>query len=617
METGNCVTRLQGYAQKTRSELQYEDLGFVGPDHDPTFIQRVVLNGKVYPEGAGKNKKEAKRDAAKNALKCLFENESRDSADTSADDNNSASGQPKEELNVDVSDIRYKIRSLKVNAQLHRDKRETNYIGIVANYCLKTNRCHSYIEERRCGPAHGPQFFYKLMIDKKEYPEGEGRTVKEAKQNAARLAWSALQEQSDWDSKVSVRSTVSEDGAQSMLSVPSATPESLESSTQSTSISTFTDSSTPSQAQMPLRLTTSEDDAPTVLSRPTSLDSLSSSHSMSTGTSGSVVFTDSSNSSKDQDAVKDRNMGNHQYETSTQSRFTSYFDSMECLGRGAFGCVYKARDKQLNKFYAVKIVCCEEKSLREVGTLSDLLDRNIVRYYTFWMEDSGYQWDILADSNSSSQPRDNSLAKYLYIQMELCDTKTLKVWIEEKNSQSLQDSKRREESLRIAQQIVSGVEYLHSEKHIHRDLKPENILFGLNGEVKIGDFGLVTRDADDDSALMKRSENKGTTTYMAPEQKTERNYGRKVDIFALGLIYFELLWKLSTGHERGKIWDDARSQKLPEKFSLTFPEEDQIIKSMLCGKPEDRPEASHLKAKLEQLTQTLNAQNMSRENATA
>ncbi|XP_049927780.1 interferon-induced, double-stranded RNA-activated protein kinase-like [Epinephelus moara] len=768
METGQYVAELNEYALITHSELHFEDLGFVGPDHDKIFTQRVVLNDKVYPEGDGKNKKEAKHNAAKNALKCLLENEPQDSVETSADENNCTSGQPKEELNVDVSDICYKFKSLKVNAQLYREKRkkrETNYIGIVNHYCQKTKRSHSYIEERTCGPTHNTRFFYKLIIDKKEYPEGEGRTVKEARQNAARLAWSALQEQTDWDSKVSIRSTVSEDGAQSMLSMPSATPESHESSTQSTSVITFTDSSTPSQAQVcsliivkileleqalfykdvlitdyskttqftiravlggkaypdgvgknkkeakqnaaknALRVLFGEpDDSPGeekqsgASSQPeeeldpkvsdicdkirsvsvrtkdeglteTNFIGIVNSYCQKTKKSsdyilvkkcgpphnpqyfykvvincpvgeGKSVKEAKQNAARlawsalqeqsDLDskvAVKDKSIGSSQNETSTQSRFTSDFDPMECLGSGVFGCVFKARHKLLNKFYAVKIICCEEKALQEVETLSDLHHRNIIRYYTFWMEDSGYQWDISDGSSaytvSSFKPPDKSSSKYLYIQMELCDTKTLRVWIDEKNAPSLQDSKRREESLRIAQQIVSGVEYIHSMKHIHRDLKPTNILFGLNGEVKIGDFGLVTRDYgsdddddDDDSAVKERTGCKGTPSYMAPEQRSEKPYDRKVDIFALGLIYFELLWKLSTLHARAEVWMNVRSQKLPEEFSLTFPEEDQIIKPMLCEKPEDRPDASQLKTELEKWALTFNSQNVRQENAT-
>uniref|UniRef100_A0A3Q0RDB6 Protein kinase domain-containing protein n=1 Tax=Amphilophus citrinellus TaxID=61819 RepID=A0A3Q0RDB6_AMPCI len=281
----------------------------------------------------------------------------------------------------------------------------------------------------------------------------------------------------------------------------------------------------------------------------------------------------------------------------TVCRFTSEFEPLERLGKGAFGSVHKVRHKKLNKEYAVKIVCYKEKALREVSALSDLFHRNIVRYYTFWEEDTRYEGDLSFDSYSSSHTADNSEAKFLYIQMELCAENTLKDWIDEKNDQGLQDSKRREESLRIAQEIVCGVEYIHSKNHIHRDLKPANIMFGMEGEVKIGDFGLVTSD-DDDDAWIERTVCKGTPSYMAPEQ---RQYDRKVDMFALGLIFFELLWKLSTRSERAMV-------KASFILFLFVFKQKQIINSLLCEKPEDRPDAGALKAALEEWTQIYNGQ---------
>uniref|UniRef100_A0A3P8UE46 Protein kinase domain-containing protein n=1 Tax=Amphiprion percula TaxID=161767 RepID=A0A3P8UE46_AMPPE len=214
----------------------------------------------------------------------------------------------------------------------------------------------------------------------------------------------------------------------------------------------------------------------------------------------------------------------------------------KCLAKGGFGHVFAAREKLVDKYYAVKIVRYKEKALREVTALGEISHDNIVRYYNYLQ-----LYMSFFRSSSDSSP------KYLYIKMELCDTKTLKDWINKKNEESLQETKRRAESLHLAQQVVSGVECIHSKKIIHRDLKPANIMFGQDGKVKIGDFGLATAETDDDNVkLMDRTHNAGTRPYMAPEQRS-KGYGRKVDRFALGLIYFELLWKLSSGHERGKF----------------------------------------------------------------
>uniref|UniRef100_A0AAQ5YKH3 non-specific serine/threonine protein kinase n=1 Tax=Amphiprion ocellaris TaxID=80972 RepID=A0AAQ5YKH3_AMPOC len=460
------VTSLNTYCQKKKITVKpRESLCLVTFRKCCTFI----VDGKTFPTGYGVSKKEAKEEAAK--LAC---------------------------------------QSLGVT-----DQRQTNFIGIVNHYCQRTKRTLNFIEVERSGPPHNPQFTYKLVINNKDYPEGKGKNSIEAKQKAAQLAWAALQEQSDWDSKGSLRSAVSVDSPPSILSTPSSL----------------------------------------------------------------------------------------QSETSAQSRFSSDFDSRKCLAKGGFGHVFAAREKLVDKYYAVKIVRYKEKALREVTALGEISHDNIVRYYNCWIDDSEPEWDNATDTYSSSQSSSDSSPKYLYIKMELCDTKTLKDWINKKNEESLQETKRRAESLHLAQQIVSGVECIHSKKIIHRDLKPANIMFGKDGKVKIGDFGLATAETDDDNVkLMDRTDRAGTRSYMAPEQVRYKGYGRKVDIFALGLIYFELLWKLSSGHERGKVLINARNRMLPEEFSPKFPQENQIILSMLSEKPENRPEASVLKTEMEKWT---------------
>uniref|UniRef100_A0A3Q1AHQ2 non-specific serine/threonine protein kinase n=1 Tax=Amphiprion ocellaris TaxID=80972 RepID=A0A3Q1AHQ2_AMPOC len=473
------VTSLNTYCQKKKITVKpRESLCLVTFRKCCTFI----VDGKTFPTGYGVSKKEAKEEAAK--LAC---------------------------------------QSLGVT-----DQRQTNFIGIVNHYCQRTKRTLNFIEVERSGPPHNPQFTYKLVINNKDYPEGKGKNSIEAKQKAAQLAWAALQEQSDWDSK------------------------SVEASSQS----------------------------------------------MQTSTSDSVLFTDSSHRSKD----KKTSLLVIDFLSSCLYRFSSDFDSRKCLAKGGFGHVFAAREKLVDKYYAVKIVRYKEKALREVTALGEISHDNIVRYYNCWIDDSEPEWDNATDTYSSSQSSSDSSPKYLYIKMELCDTKTLKDWINKKNEESLQETKRRAESLHLAQQIVSGVECIHSKKIIHRDLKPANIMFGKDGKVKIGDFGLATAETDDDNVkLMDRTDRAGTRSYMAPEQRS-KGYGRKVDIFALGLIYFELLWKLSSGHERGKVLINARNRMLPEEFSPKFPQENQIILSMLSEKPENRPEASVLKTEMEKWT---------------
>ncbi|XP_064465705.1 eukaryotic translation initiation factor 2-alpha kinase 3-like isoform X2 [Ornithodoros turicata] len=194
---------------------------------------------------------------------------------------------------------------------------------------------------------------------------------------------------------------------------------------------------------------------------------------------------------------------------------------------------------------------------------------------------------------------------YLYIQMQLCKKESLKEWLHAHSS-----SREYEAVLDIFYQIVNAVEYVHEHGLIHRDLKPSNIFFAMDDAIKVGDFGLVTALAGgggsvpatpSDGAISptcdsgRLTDQVGTQLYMSPEQIDGLKYNQAVDIFSLGLIFFELLWPFSTQMERIHVLSSAKKLQFPCNFRRDYPSECELIEQLLSRDSESRPTAKDIK----------------------
>lgn len=216
--------------------------------------------------------------------------------------------------------------------------------------------------------------------------------------------------------------------------------------------------------------------------------------------------------------------------------------------------------------------------------------------------DSSTVEESVSASVEESKASDVSTDKFvsrsiLYIQMEFCENNTLLDLIESglpANSS---------EYWRLFRQILEAVSYIHGSGFIHRDLKPTNIFIDKSNNIKVGDFGL----AKNSQFLFAVAENNqvanrdlstvvGTFFYTANEVATGE-YDEKVDMYSIGVIFFEMCYQLGTGMERARVLNNLRlaSVEFPDDFSdLRAGTEKRIIRQLLSHDPAERPGASEL-----------------------
>ena len=247
-----------------------------------------------------------------------------------------------------------------------------------------------------------------------------------------------------------------------------------------------------------------------------------------------------------------------------------HFNLVEKVGAGAFGTVYRAYDKTLDRTVAIKVPRKgqllpdeSEKFLREARTAAQLRHPGIVSVHEVG--------------------RDNDR---IYIVSDFVEGLTLSDWLT-----GMRPTPR--ESAELIVKVARSLHYAHEQGVIHRDLKPGNIMLDRRNEPYLMDFGLAKREAGE-ITMTQDGQVLGTPAYMSPEQaRGEGHYAdRRSDIHALGVILFELL----TGERpfRGNsrmllhqlLTEDAPS---PRRFNASIPRDlETICLKCLEKKPERR-----------------------------
>ncbi|XP_016107395.1 serine/threonine-protein kinase Nek4 isoform X2 [Sinocyclocheilus grahami] len=244
------------------------------------------------------------------------------------------------------------------------------------------------------------------------------------------------------------------------------------------------------------------------------------------------------------------------------------------VGKGSYGEVNLVRHRSDRKQYVIKKLNLRASSRRErraaeqeAQLLSQLKHPNIVTYRESW-EGEDCQ---------------------LYIVMGFCEGGDLYRRLKQQKGELLPER----QVVEWFVQIAMALQYLHEKHILHRDLKTQNIFLTKTDIIKVGDLGIarVLESQNDMASTLI-----GTPYYMSPELFSNKPYNYKSDVWALGCCVYEMatLKHAFNAKDMNSLVYRIVEGKLPQMPSKYDPQLGELIKRMLCKKPEDRPDVKHI-----------------------